>query len=472
MKEKRKLKSKRELEISQRHIPSIRNKSSIAGITLIALVLTIIVLLILAGVSIAMLTGNNGILTQAQKAKTETENAANNEATILDEYNKYLNNAVGGGTTGGGSTGAIDGSWSYEKGVNTPVIKENMELVKWDSTQNKFIPDETNSSYDYNNQEWANAVVTIDGVESYFVWIPRYAYKITYNNKEDISQGGIIDVKFLKGTSNIASDGTVCKYADDESLNKETDYIIHPAFTSNVDLGGWDKELTGIWVGKYESARLDATSENEGEDTKIKVQAGVISFRNTTIGNMYTYAKEYSTNLNSHMLKNSEWGAVAYLTESKYGRNGTEVDMNDQNYITAMGDIVKNKPQSSTGNETGIYDLRGGTSEKVAAYYTGGSQSYLNTGISLVNDYANENTKKYVTAYTGTDVSTNYKLGDATYETSGWHSDLAYFVDSDRPFFFRGGSCKHNTSPAGVFYVSSADGAADIVSFRMCLAVK
>ena len=43
-----------------------------------------------------MLTGENGILSQAQKAKSETENAANNETAILDEYNKYLNNAVGG----------------------------------------------------------------------------------------------------------------------------------------------------------------------------------------------------------------------------------------------------------------------------------------------------------------------------------------------------------------------------------------
>ena len=45
------------------------------GITLIALVITIIVLLILAGVSIAMLTGQNGILTQANNAKDETEQA-------------------------------------------------------------------------------------------------------------------------------------------------------------------------------------------------------------------------------------------------------------------------------------------------------------------------------------------------------------------------------------------------------------
>ena len=52
----------------------MREKNNIRGITLIALVITIIVLLILAGVSIAMLTGQNGILTQAQNAKITTEN--------------------------------------------------------------------------------------------------------------------------------------------------------------------------------------------------------------------------------------------------------------------------------------------------------------------------------------------------------------------------------------------------------------
>ena len=86
-----------------------------SGITLIALVITIIVLLILAGVSIAMLTGQNGILTQAQKAKSETENAAKNEAAILDEYNKYLNNAVGGGIVEGGTKPETDDQGYFEK---------------------------------------------------------------------------------------------------------------------------------------------------------------------------------------------------------------------------------------------------------------------------------------------------------------------------------------------------------------------
>ena len=63
------------------------------GITLIVLVITIIVLLILAGVSIAMLTGENGILTQARKAKDVTEIASEEEYIRLiiteEEITKY-----------------------------------------------------------------------------------------------------------------------------------------------------------------------------------------------------------------------------------------------------------------------------------------------------------------------------------------------------------------------------------------------
>ena len=304
------------------------------GITLIALVITIIVLLILAGVTISMLTGENGILTQAQRAKEETEEAQANEENILNSYEDYLSQATNGG-------------FVESKGVNAPVLGENMELVSYDESTKTWVTNNSSSSYDYvagtgeednNSSRWANAIVTIDGVESYFVWIPRYAYKITYDNPEDISQGGTIDVKFLKGTSNIAADGTVCKYADDSTLNKEEDYIIHPAFTSNVDLGGWRNELTGIWIGKYESSLVNKSDSSniitndeetgnillsENTDKAIAVKPGLSSWRYCTIGNMYTNARGYAENLNSHMLKNSEWGAVAYLTHSKYRKEYT-----------------------------------------------------------------------------------------------------------------------------------------------------
>lgn len=62
------------------------------GITLIALVITIIVLLILAGVTIAMLTGENGILNKATGAVSDTEKATAEEAIKMEVYNNIATN--------------------------------------------------------------------------------------------------------------------------------------------------------------------------------------------------------------------------------------------------------------------------------------------------------------------------------------------------------------------------------------------
>ena len=491
------------------------------GITLIALVITIIILLILAGITIGLVTGDNGLLTQATRAKEETEKAQEKEQIVLaynatetkkqrteitaddlnDEFKadsvnakagddaegikvtfeesgrEYIINENGNITEGGSgivtpppATGATDGSWSDEKGVNTPVIKENMELVKWDDTQDIFVPDDTKSSYDYENNEWANAVVTIDGVESYFVWIPRYEYKINYNKPETPEDGGTIDINFIPTSQTTPTDG----------------YTIHPAFTNDVENGGWNEELPGIWVGKYESSlvnKADSSNINTSNssigniivdstnniDKAIAVQPGMSSWRCCTIGNQYTSAKAYSESLNSHMLKNSEWGAVAYLTESKYGRNGTEVTINDNSdYITADVGVSENPEQSSTGNVYGIYDLSGGAWEYVAAYYN--ESSLLSYGNSFAS--TNGTSTEYATAYTGTTASSDYKTGDATYETSGWHGNHVEFVNSDVPFFNRGG-CYSDSTIVGVFCFDITNGINYIVSsFRMCLAVK
>ncbi len=66
----------------------------IEGITLIALVITIIVLLILAGVSIATLGGNNGIIARAKSAKDKSKTTEENENTTLNEYESYINKYI------------------------------------------------------------------------------------------------------------------------------------------------------------------------------------------------------------------------------------------------------------------------------------------------------------------------------------------------------------------------------------------
>ena len=555
------------------------------GITLIALVITIIVLLILAGVSIAMLTGNNGILTQAQNASEQTEVGAEKEAISLayigatankegngavtdtdmddqfglngtkadaegtspiivtfDESNRQYMIDENGNITGPyeqqeivqpSGTGGILTQEDMKNGVieikwltgttdyasdkpNSTVIKTDlpagttMKLVHYDASGNPV----DGTDYNYDENKWANAEVDINGVKSYFVWIPRYAYKIIYfkdsTSKNEYLNGEITEEQAKKeekivGYSDsrgiVDKDGQKVDGVESTATTNVGDYFrVHPAFTNdsenNYENGGWKEELPGIWVGKYESSLVnkenssnivtyDGTTGNILlSDTKhngkaIAVQPGMSSWRYCTIGNMYTNAKAYSTDLNSHMLKNSEWGAVAYLTESKYGRNGTEVTINNSSeYITGSAQTTSGTTNdyksaegvlaSSTGNVTGIYDLSGGAYEYVPAYYNGSGS--LSNGSSFASQ--NGPSTEYATAYTGATASTAYKPGDATYETSGWHDDSANFVISNYPFFIRGGNFD-NGSSAGVFYFGSSNGyASNVDSFRMCLAVK
>ncbi len=458
------------------------------GITLVALVITVIIIIILATVTINFAFNDNGLITRAEQARDFYANDTKYTEESMSNVSSYLEAVIEGtdeGGTGGGDdnppveTPPTDGTFSEDKEVNTPNLGPDMELVVFDDEHDEWVADETKEAYSYkdtstegaNTSEWANAKVTIDGIDSYFVWIPRYAYKI--NGENDI------DIKFLQGTGNLAADGvTVCKYADDPTLDTTTDYIIHPAFTANVDLGGGfgnnngtnDNGISGIWIGKYEASLankadgtnivLSSSTSTDGDlllsenpDKTIVTRPGYSSWRNITIGKMYTNALAYSEDLESHMLKNSEWGAVAYLTESKYGRNGTEVTQNtNSSYYTGGGEgtaYIDNADQSSTGNVYGIYDLSGNANEYVAAYYSGG------TTLTNGSSFANGTSDAYSTAYAGITASTAYKYGDATYETSGWHSDYAVFVSSSYPFFVRGGSYIVTASSAGVFYFSA-----------------
>ena len=514
------------------------------GITLVALVITIIIIIILATVTINMAFGDDGIIKRAEQAKdmyandtAYTDQSMANATAYLDEM---LNGVEGGGTeepeepfepqptpeppTGGAemedkTNGIIEIKWlsgntnNVTENPNAPVIKTDlpsgttMEQVVYDEGNNTWVAG-TEYSYlpgtgsnDNTSSKWANAKVTKDGIDSYFVWIPRYAYRIIYfdnaESKKAYQEGTLTEEEAVAGEKIIGysdSRGIVDREgkkiesvaSTTHTMVSEDYFMVHPAFTDEEENGGWDSQLPGIWIGKYEASlanKADGTnivpsnstdgnillSAPDHADKTIVTKPGYSSWRNIVIGNMYTNALAYDTNLNSHMLKNSEWGAVAYLTESKYGRNGTEITINNNGttYYTGGGAevdaIETNQLQSSTGNVYGIYDLSGNAFEYVASYYTGGST--LSNGSSFTTGTSD----KYSTAYDGTDVNTNYKYGDATYETSGWHSDGANFVNSSSPFFLRGGGYGNGDS-AGVFYFSRFIGnSVSDSSFRLAL---
>ena len=339
-----------------------------------------------------------------------------------------------------------DGNYNASKGVNTPKLGSGMTPIKWNGSSWVNTTGSDKDWYDYTSKKWANAK-TSDG--SMWVWIPRYAYSITSGYHS--SSAGNIDVEFMKGLTNETSTGR-------KSFNNASGqgkWNIHPAFN-------YGQTVSGIWVAKFEAS-------NSGG--KIKVEPGVQSWRSITVNDIYTNCLNYNKTLNSHMMKNDEWGAVAYLSKSKYGKNA-EVDINsDSSYYTGGGSgnaYVTNVGQSTTGTVHGVYDMSGGAWEYVAAYVNNGNSNLTNYGSSLVNGDAK--TKNVYSKGSSDSRDNNYsansgKYGDAVYETSAngnsssssWYGDYSNFPYTSSPFFVRGGSY-YNGTGAGVFCFSFYNG--------------
>ena len=219
-----------------------------------------------------------------------------------------------------------DGSYYDKVGVNTPNLGEGMTAIKWNGNSWEETKGNDVDWYDYTAKKWANAK-TSDG--SMWVWIPRYAYSITSGYHS--SSAGNIDIEFMKGLTNETSTGR--KSFDD--VSGQGKWNVHPAFN-------YGQEVSGLWVAKFEAS-------NSGG--KIKVEPGVQSWRSISVNDIYTNCLNYNKTLNSHMMKNDEWGAVAYLSKSKYGKNA-EVTINDNSsYYTGGGSgnaYVTNVKQSTT----------------------------------------------------------------------------------------------------------------------------
>ena len=219
----------------------------------------------------------------------------------------------------------------------------------------------------------------------------------------------------------------------------------------------------------------------------VKVVAGQSSWRNLTIGQIYDYSltSKYSGSnnenniLQSHMVKNSEWGAVAYLAHSKYGLHGGKV-LDNSDTITGGNGILLNIYstcvfQSTTHNANGVFDLNGGAKEYVASYINNGHENLSlygdkdKTGNLLTNKMSKDESTKFKTSYASTasegkparvkDYNYNKRVkGDAIGEvsnspsgTNAWFVSYSLYPSSNMIFFIRGGSCRDNIN-LGTFY--------------------
>ena len=273
-------------------------------------------------------------------------------------YTVKLSEILNGVTVSGGAGGSsnlADGSWSDSEGVNTPKLVAGLTAIKFGDNGSVTEVQSTDYAnwYDYENKEWANAVKKKKNgnITGYWVWIPRYEYKINTSTQTTT-------VKFIPTSTT--------------ETNKDSEYDhVHPAFcngsSSHYMNGEWDTDLPGFWVAKFPAGyqqntitdtngKLSKTISNNTDSLVLSnqnytktnsyttVPVGTIStstpmslpvflpltyaYNCISIGDSYTLAQEISKSNDfyglsessySHMLKNSEWGAIAYLTQSQYG---------------------------------------------------------------------------------------------------------------------------------------------------------
>ena len=374
-----------------------------------------------------------------------------------------------------------------------PVVIDN----SGSETTIKTISKNDSNWYNYESKKWANVVLTTSSSRSkyldttdvvvsesdilaYLVWIPRYKYKIWTTAESSNGNEQTIDIIF-EGKTTTKSIGTTVG-----------SYRTHPAFTFG------NTELNGIWVGKFETT---------GDATTPTVKPNLQSLTGQAASDQFSIAQKFGTStygstskIDAHMMKNSEWGAVAYLSHSKYGvnreiyinnssgfytgRSGGTTDANSSTngtYTwdgkTTSGSYASDRTlgtkASTTGNITGVYDMSGGAFEYVMGYYSKASTTW---GASLYGNYAGFSSKpdsKYYDDYTTTNTLTACNggicYGHALSETASWYSDYADFVSSNTPWVQRGGNYS-NGANAGVFHsYFETCGPSGYASFRLVL---
>lgn len=401
---------------------------------------------------------------------------------------------------------------------NEPNLVKGMIPINYNEFKKVWEKADYSNWYDYENKKWANAVmvseetrdnyikastgteVKEDDILSYFVWIPRYRYKL-FNTSFQTIEPSEIEIIF-----------EVNSYTKSVGA-KDGEWLTHPAFTFG------DTELSGIWVGKFETTGTSDAPTIKPNQVSLTNQNVSLQFETSRKIN-YVLKSEVSK-IDSHIAKNIDWGAVVYLSHSKYGtcvdgvcknvRNNNVNTMIDKNGPSITGcastmvdgamivsdtcDTNSSKPYndnqigvlaSTTHSIYGIYDMAGGSWETVMGVMKtedgndiiSGVDDEWNSGYSGILDDDGKIKRiqgkalpdgKYYDVYVyNTDYTSKDKthLGDATGETNRWNDDFAEFLENPISWFMRGGLYNHQSFD-GIFAYGGANGRISIIrSFR------
>ena len=385
------------------------------GITLIALVITIIVLLILAGVTIAALSGDNGILKRATEAKEQTNQKNDEETEKIGGYESTIDQYVdgnGGGSGSGGSGGS--GTGTNFTNVNTSdsnpagAVPANSTVVEADASKGIVIKDS-------NNNEW--------------VWIevPKTTVfaDLTIDTKNTLTEQNYTDIKnkliayagvYREGKLGQGCNWTDEWYAEDGStlITASTSNLTETqkALTNGCGLTydeyktAYQKMLKsvytygGFWIGRYEAGIEGTTTETTnartsssgrisiGTSPKAISKKDAIPYNYVYCSEAQALAQEMTPNNNytSSLMFGIQWDLVCKYLEVK-GRLSV-ADIKEDS--SSWGNYSNAKIENITSGKYAIFDTNTfelGAWTKITNAFTksdsgDNSSVLLSTGIS------------------------------------------------------------------------------------------
>ena len=392
------------------------------GITLIALVVTIVVLLILAGVSINALFGNNGIIEKAKEAQNKMDKATENDQKEINELTNWLDNQVNG-TTGGGTTGEDDNPSTTPKisRLIGTVVDKNTKAE--DAYGNKItIPKgfkvlangtaKESASYTYSGDNIPavqDGIVIENGTDgNQFVWVPVGTIKNKNNTTNTITLGRY---EFDSNTGALKSN-TPVQVASVENCTQEV--------TINTNY----KELSVFRAG---NSATDSTAQNA-------TARNLEEFISTTLANGGYYiarfeasgtASKITSKYNQTVLGNITQPNAAKAAREMYG------EIKENNKLVYASDLV-----NSYAWDTAIVFI----------------QTY-----SVKTDYASHNESETTGKFTATGKNNDKycNIWDMSGNAFEWTTEYSTnsVGSSFYPCVFRGGYC--NTDGGEAKYCTS-----------------
>ena len=391
-----------------------KNYSNQTGITLIALVVTIVVLLILAGVSLNAIFSENGIIKRAQDAQNKMDQAAENDQKGINELSNWLDSKIngnsGGNTTGGNTTGGDDNPTTTTTKISTLVGKVVDKNTKAEDTYGNKITIPKGFKVVAHGTVAGSATYTYSGDN-----IPAVQDGIVIENGTDGNQFVWVPVGTIKNKNNTTNTITLGRYEFDSNtgaLKSNTPVQVASVenCTQEVTINTNYKELSVFRAG---NSATDSTAQNA-------TARNLEEFISTTLANGGYYiarfeasgtASKITSKYNQTVLGNITQPNAAKAAREMYG------EIKENNKLVYASDLV-----NSYAWDTAIVFI----------------QTY-----SVKTDYASHNESNTTKAFTATGKNNDKycNIWDMSGNAYEWTTEYStYAITSDfRPCVYRGG---------------------------------